>query len=139
LIRRISGTEQHASANALMLGGRLPRGSWAVLGRKLRRLLIDPPSFRPPITNYPSFLYNPSCPLPPPHQPRILNFYPFSTPPWNLTGVKPRRTWHRTRSFPAFSRAIPPRLSSLSCETKFRLSINPGIKTMDSRNGLSRL
>jgi hypothetical protein len=36
---------QHASANAHM-PGRLPRASWAVRGRKLRRLLMDPPPLR---------------------------------------------------------------------------------------------
>jgi hypothetical protein len=40
---------QHTNANAhmgehsLIFIGRLPRGSWAILGRKLRRLLIDVP------------------------------------------------------------------------------------------------
>ncbi len=74
-----------------------------------------------------------------PHPPRNLTLYPFSTPLWNLTNVKPRKTWPRTRSFPAFNPAIPRRLSSMSCETKSQLSIKPRIETMDSRNGSPRL
>src|SRR6266849_9230021 len=100
----------------------LPRGSWAALGRYLRRLLIDPPSYHPLIANYSSLLHDTSCPLPPPHPPRNLTLYPFSTPLWNLTNVKPRKTWPRTRSFPAFNPAIPRRLSSPFCETKSLLS-----------------
>jgi hypothetical protein len=61
-----------------------PRGSWAV---QLRRLLIADSPF---IANYPSLLHDPSCPLPPPHPPRIQILYPFLTPLWNLTSVKPK-------------------------------------------------
>jgi hypothetical protein len=61
------------------------------LGRNLGRLLIDPPSYHPPITNYPSLLHYPSCPLTPPHPPRILTSCPHSMPLWNLTNVKPKK------------------------------------------------
>src|SRR6266436_3975135 len=37
-------------------------------------------------------LHDPSCPPLPPHPPRILTSCPFSTPLWNLTNVKQRKT-----------------------------------------------
>jgi hypothetical protein len=99
--------------------GRLPRGSWAELGRKQERLLID--ALLPELSCQLSQLSQ----LPPPPPRRSPTLYPFSTPLWSLTNVKPRRTWPPIRSFPAFNPANPPRLSSPSLEIKSPHSTNP--------------
>ena len=90
------------------------------------------------ITNYPSLLYNLSCPIHPPHQHRSPTLCLFSTLHWNLTNERLRRTWHRIRSFPPFNHAIPPRQSSPSFENKSPHPANPKMLTTNSQNGSPR-
>ena len=101
-----------------------------------------------------STIHDPPCQLHPPQPhpgpPRSLlaTLCPFSTPRWNLTDVKLRKTWSRIRSCLAFNPANPPRLSSPSFESESKSSLrlfltanlNKFVTTRTrSRNGLPRL
>jgi len=113
-------------------------GSWLVAVPNYGAYFRQPFCIIRSSPNYSSLLHDPSCPLHRPHPPPVLTLCPFSMPLWNLTNVKPRKTYPRTHSFPAFNRAVPQRLSSPSFESKSQLSINPRIETMDLPNGSSR-
>ncbi|KAF8498196.1 hypothetical protein F5888DRAFT_229711 [Russula emetica] len=78
----LAGTSPGACANAHMPGRSYVH--WAValwrgcvLGRKLRRLLIDIPFVSSSHRQLSSLLHDPSCPLPPPHPASHSNFVPI--------------------------------------------------------------
>ncbi|KAF8496139.1 hypothetical protein F5888DRAFT_1835168 [Russula emetica] len=95
-------------------------------------LLVDPPSSHPPITNYPSLLYDPSCPLTPPHPPPILTLCPYSTPA--LKSYK-RKTKKDLTSHP-----LLPRLESCDSPEAILIVLREQIPAFDqSQNGDDRL
>jgi hypothetical protein len=85
-----------------------------------------------------SLLHGRSCPLFPPHPPRLPTLCPSSTLLCVPTYVGLRKTWPPIRSFQTFNPASPLRLSSPSFENKFLFSANRRMVTTDSQNGLPR-
>jgi hypothetical protein len=115
----------------------LPRGSWAVLGRRLGRLLIGVLFSSSTIIDYPP-LHDPSCLQPPSHPYRSPTLRPFSTPLCNLTNVKPNKTYPPIRFLSTFNPAIPQRLSSPSFESRSPHSTNLKMAMKDSQIGSRR-
>src|SRR5258708_5442305 len=96
------------------------------------------PSHHPPYSTLPPLLHDPSCLQAPPHPHPSPTLHLFSTPHWNLTNVKPNKTYPRILSLQAFNPAIPLRLSFPSFGSKSPYPANLKIATRDSQDGSHR-